>query len=43
MDRRKDGLDLAVHQTLAHGGTVHAVTAHRDLDPAEGIGALLRY
>jgi len=43
MERRKDGLDLAVHQTLAHGGTVHAVTAHRDLDPAEGIGALLRY
>ena len=43
MERRDDGLDLAVHQTLANGGTVHAVTAHRDLDPAEGIGALLRY
>jgi peptide chain release factor subunit 1 len=43
MERRKDGLDLAVHQTLANGGTAHALTTHRDLDPAEGIGALLRY
>ncbi|HEY3050127.1 MAG TPA: Vms1/Ankzf1 family peptidyl-tRNA hydrolase [Gaiellaceae bacterium] len=42
-DRRDDGLDLAVHQTVAHGGTVWAVTAHRDLGPTEGIGALLRY
>jgi peptide chain release factor subunit 1 len=43
MDEREDGLDLAVHQTLAHGGTVWAVTHRRDLDPVEGIGALLRY
>jgi peptide chain release factor subunit 1 len=43
MDQRDDGLDLSVHQTLAHGGTICAVTAHRDLDPVEGIGALLRY
>jgi len=43
MDDRDDGLDLAVHQTVAHGGTVWAITAHRDLDPTEGIGALLRY
>ena len=43
MERRDDGLDLCVHQTLAHGGTVRVVTAHRDLDPVEGIGALLRY
>ena len=43
MERRDDGLDLAVHQTLAHGGTVRAITAHRDLDPVEGIGALLRF
>ncbi len=43
MEQRDDGLDLAVHQTLAHGGTVHAMTVRRDLDPAEGIGALLRY
>jgi peptide chain release factor subunit 1 len=43
MEQRDDGLDLSVHQTLAHGGTICAVTAHRDLDPVEGIGALLRY
>ena len=42
-DRRDDGLDLTVHQTVAHGGTVWAVTAHQDLGPAEGVGALLRY
>ena len=40
---RDDGLDLTVHQTVAHGGTVWAVTAHDDLGPAEGVGALLRY
>jgi peptide chain release factor subunit 1 len=43
MDRRDNGLDLAVHQALAHGGTVCAVQNRRDLDPVEGIGALLRY
>jgi peptide chain release factor subunit 1 len=43
MERRDDGLDLAVRQVLAHGGTAHALTTHRDLDPVEGIGALLRY
>ena len=43
MEQRDDGLDLAVHQTLAHGGTVWAVTSRRDLEPVEGIGALLRY
>lgn len=42
-DRRDDGLDLTVHQTVAHGGTVWAVTAHEDLAPSEGVGALLRY
>jgi peptide chain release factor subunit 1 len=42
-DRRDDGLDLTEHQTVAHGGTVWAVTAHEDLGPAEGVGALLRY
>ena len=42
-EQRDDGLDLAVHQTVAHGGTVWAVTAHEDLGPAEGVGALLRY
>jgi peptide chain release factor subunit 1 len=43
LEQRDDGLDLCVHQTLAHGGTVWAVTAHRDLEPVEGVGALLRY
>jgi len=42
-EHRDDGLDLTVHQTVAHGGTVWAVTAHEDLGPAEGVGALLRY
>jgi peptide chain release factor subunit 1 len=37
------GLDLAVHQTLAHGGTVWAIRHHEDLSPVEGIGALLRF
>ncbi|MGH3031652.1 MAG: hypothetical protein ACRDNE_13005, partial [Gaiellaceae bacterium] len=43
MEDSDDGIDLAVHQTLAHGGTVWAVRHRRDLDPVEGIGALLRY
>ena len=37
------GLDLAVHQTLAHGGAVLAIRQHADLSPVEGIGALLRF
>jgi peptide chain release factor subunit 1 len=37
------GLDLAVHQTLAHGGAVWAVRQQQDLAPVEGIGALLRF
>ena len=37
------GLDLAVHQTLAHGGAVWAIRHHADLAPVEGIGALLRF
>jgi len=43
LEEREEGLDLAVHQTLAHGGTALVVTAGHDLDPAGGIGALLRY
>ncbi len=38
-----DGLDLAVHQALVHGGSVHAIRAHQDLEPVGGIGALLRF
>ena len=43
MEEQKDGLDLAVHQTLAHGGTVLALSQRQDLEPVEGIGALLRF
>jgi peptide chain release factor subunit 1 len=43
MEERGDGLNLAVHQTLAHGGSVLALRHYQDLDPVEGIGALLRY
>ena len=43
LEKREAGLDLAVHQTLAHGGTVCAVRHHQDLEPVEGIGSLLRY
>jgi peptide chain release factor subunit 1 len=43
MEERDDGLNLAVHQTLTHGGTVLALRHQQDLEPVEGIGALLRY
>ncbi|HEU0303098.1 MAG TPA: Vms1/Ankzf1 family peptidyl-tRNA hydrolase [Gaiellaceae bacterium] len=43
LERRAEGLDLVVHKVLEHGGTVVAVSAHRDLDPVGGIGALLRF
>jgi peptide chain release factor subunit 1 len=43
MEQRDDGLNLAVLQTLAHGGSVLALRHHQDLEPVEGIGALLRY
>jgi len=43
MEQRDDGLDLAVHQTLAHGGTVLAIRQRQDLEPVEGVGALLRF
>jgi peptide subunit release factor 1 (eRF1) len=43
MERRDEGLDLAVHQVLAHGGQVLAVRHRQDLEPVGGIGALLRF
>jgi peptide chain release factor subunit 1 len=43
MEENRDGIDLAVHQTLAHGGTVWALRQRQDLEPVEGIGAVLRY
>jgi peptide chain release factor subunit 1 len=43
LERRDDGLDLALHKTLAHGGTVHVVRDRDDLRPVGGMGALLRF
>jgi peptide chain release factor subunit 1 len=43
LERTDAGLDLAVHQTLAHGGEVWAIRHQPDLAPVEGIGALLRF
>jgi peptide chain release factor subunit 1 len=43
MEASSNGLDLAVHQTLLHRGRVWAVRDRDDLEPVEGIGALLRY
>jgi peptide chain release factor subunit 1 len=42
-EARDDGLDLALHRTLTHGGSAWAVRQHHDLEPVEGIGALLRF
>jgi peptide chain release factor subunit 1 len=43
LEKRQDGLDLAVHRTLEHGGSVWLARHSEDLVPVEGIGALLRY
>jgi peptide subunit release factor 1 (eRF1) len=43
LEESADGLDLAVHRTLAHGGTVWAVRHRDDLDSSGGVGALLRF
>jgi peptide chain release factor subunit 1 len=43
MEERDGGLDLALHQTLAHGGSVHVVRERRDLEPVGGVAALLRF
>jgi peptide chain release factor subunit 1 len=44
MEERDGGLDLALHQTLAHGGTVHVIRGERrDLEPVGGVAALLRF
>jgi peptide chain release factor subunit 1 len=43
LERVEKGLDVAVHQTLVNGGTVRIVEHAQDLDPVEGIGALLRF
>jgi peptide chain release factor subunit 1 len=43
MESREDGVDVAVHKTLLHGGTVHVILSRRDLEPVGGVGALLRF
>lgn len=43
MEARDGGLDLALHQTLAHGGSVHVVRGREDLAPVGGLAALLRF
>src|SRR5664279_5591272 len=43
LESRESGLDLVVHKTLVHGGTVHVIRERRDLEPVGGVGALLRY
>ena len=42
-ERRDDGLDPTVHQTIANGGTIWRLSERRDLEPVGGIGALLRF
>jgi peptide chain release factor subunit 1 len=43
LEESADGLDLAVHRTLASGGRVWAVRHRDDLDGEGGVGALLRF
>jgi peptide subunit release factor 1 (eRF1) len=43
LEDSEDGLDLAIHQTLAHGGTIWAVRGRDDLEAVAGVGALLRF
>jgi peptide chain release factor subunit 1 len=43
LESRDDGLDLAVHKTLAHGGTVHVFRDRDELGPVGGMAALLRF
>ncbi len=43
MVSRESGVDLAVHQTLAHGGTVHVLRDRQDLEPVGSVAALLRF
>jgi peptide chain release factor subunit 1 len=43
MESRDGGLDLALHQTLVHGGSVHVLRERQDLAPVGGVAALLRF
>jgi peptide chain release factor subunit 1 len=44
MEERVDATDVAIHQTLEHGGIALALSRERpELGPVEGIAALLRF
>jgi len=43
LERSDEGLDLLVHQTLQRGGTACPIATRQDLEPAGGVGALLRF
>jgi peptide chain release factor subunit 1 len=43
LEERKEGLDVALHHALGSGGSVCVVRDRQDLEPLEGIGALLRF
>ncbi|MBA2616186.1 MAG: hypothetical protein H0U90_10515 [Actinobacteria bacterium] len=43
MELVENGLDAAMHRALVQGGTVWIAEHARDLDPVEGLGALLRF
>jgi peptide chain release factor subunit 1 len=43
MVSRENGFDLAVHKTLAHGGTIYVLRDRQDLQPVGGVAALLRF
>ena len=43
LEPRDSGFDLAVRQTLLHGGSLLDVRHQVDLAPVEGVGALLRF
>ena len=43
LERAENALDLAIQQTVVHGGTVLVAEDAPDLGPVEGIAALLRF
>ena len=43
LEPRESGFDLALRQTLLHGGSLLEVRHQVDLGSADGVGALLRF
>ena len=43
VEPRDSGFELAVRQTLLHGGSLLSVRHQADLGPVDGVGALLRF